>query len=103
LMDDEELYKNSLITMPKMAKRLGMTTPKFSQFLNDNLNKPFPIFINEYRIESAKILLALENPPNMDNIAEQCGFNSSSTFYSAFKKVTSLTPAKYKETISPKL
>lgn len=103
LMSRDELFKNSLITMPKIAKRLGMTTPKFSQFLNDNLNKSFSIFINEYRIEAAKSLLAIENSPNMDEISEQCGFNSSSTFYSAFKKVTSLTPAKYKAKISPEL
>jgi AraC-like DNA-binding protein len=103
LMNREELYKNSLISMPKIAKRLGMSTPKFSQLLNDNLNKSFSIFINEYRIEAAKELLSIDNPPNMDEISEQCGFNSSSTFYSAFKKVTSSTPAKYRSTISPKL
>ena len=103
LMEKEELYKNSLITMPKIAKRLGMTTPKFSQLLNDNFNKSFPTFINEYRISEAKTLLSIEKPPNMDDISEQCGFNSPSTFYSTFKKVTSLTPAKYKATIYPKL
>ncbi len=103
LMEDEALYKNSLMTMPKMAKRLAITTPKFSQLLNDNLNKSFSVFINEYRIEAAKKLLSSENPPKMDEIAEQCGFNSLSTFYSAFKKVTSSTPAKYKATSSPNL
>jgi len=91
------------MTMPKMAKRLAITTPKFSQLLNDNLNKSFSVFINEYRIEAAKKLLSSENPPKMDEIAEQCGFNSLSTFYSAFKKVTSSTPAKYKATSSPNL
>lgn len=102
LMNQEGLYKNSLITMPKVAKRLGVSTPKFSQLLNDNLNKSFSTFINEYRIEAAKALLSIDKPSNMDVISEQCGFNSSSTFYSVFKKVTSLTPAKYKATLSPK-
>jgi len=103
LMVDDELYKNSLITMPQIAKRLGMPTPRFSQLLNDNLNKSFSTFINEFRIEAAKIMLLSKEPQKMDVIAERCGFNSQSTFYSAFKKVTSQTPAKFKTENSPNL
>ena len=103
LMTDEALYKNSLISMPKIAKRLGISPPKFSQLLNDNLNKSFATFINEYRINAAKALLMLETPPKAEIIAEQCGFNSQSTFYSTFKKITSVTPAQYKANLSPKL
>lgn len=103
LMEEEKLYKNSMTNMPQLAKKLGMSTPKFSQLLNDNLNKSFSVFINEYRIEEAKKLLSRENPPKMEDVAEQCGFNSQSTFYSAFKKITSLTPAKFKAQASPNL
>jgi len=103
LMKNEALYKNSLISMPQVAKRLGMPTPKFSQLLNDNLNKSFSVFINEYRIEAAKVLLCEQDSQSIEMIAEQCGFNSQSTFYSAFKKITSQTPAVFKAENSPKL
>jgi AraC-like DNA-binding protein len=96
LMNNEELYKNSLISMPQIAKRLGMSTPRFSQLLNDNLNKSFSVFINEFRIEAAKLMIMSNPTQTMENISEQCGFNSQSTFYSVFKKHTKLTPAKYK-------
>jgi len=96
LMLDEELYKKSLITMPQIAKRLGMSTPRFSQLLNDNLNKSFSVFINEFRIEAAKAMIITNPDKTMDIIAEECGFNSQSTFYSAFKKITATTPAKFK-------
>ncbi|MBU2918141.1 helix-turn-helix domain-containing protein [Psychrosphaera sp. F3M07] len=97
LMKNEELYKNSLISMPQVAKRLGISTPKFSQLLNDNLNKSFSLYINELRIEAAKSILVSNSNQTIETIAELCGFNSQSTFYSVFKKQTKLTPAKYKE------
>ncbi|MEW6991842.1 helix-turn-helix domain-containing protein [Colwelliaceae bacterium 6441] len=103
LMVDEKLYQNSVITMPQVAKRLGMSTPRFSQLLNDNLHKSFSTFVNEYRIEEAKIMLLSPPAKKMEVIAEHCGFNSQSTFYSAFKKVTAQTPAKFKAENSPNL
>jgi len=103
LMNTEELYKNSVITMPQIAKKMGMSTPRFSQLLNDNLNKSFSVFINEFRIEAAKVMILSDNNQTLETISELCGFNSQSTFYSAFKKQTNLTPAKYKLKNSPNL
>ena len=103
LMNREELYKNSVITMPQIAKRVGMSTPRFSQLLNDNLHKSFSVFINEFRIEAAKAMILSDKKQTLETISEQCGFNSQSTFYSAFKKQTNLTPAKYKRENSPHL
>ena len=95
LMLEEELYKNPNLTSPDIAKRLNISTHLFSQFINDNLGKNFSVFINEYRIEAAKILLKSEPNLKIEVIAENCGFNSSSTFYTAFKKFTGTTPSKY--------
>ena len=100
LMTQEALYKNANLTMPQLAKRMGMSVPRFSQLLNDNLNKSFPQFVNEYRVNEAKSLLTAEKSLTMDVVSEMCGFNSQSTFYTAFKKHTDMTPAKYKSRIS---
>lgn len=96
VMNEQELFKNPNITMPKVAKRIGMSSPKFSQLLNDKLNKSFSVYINELRIAHAKQLLIEQPKQKLDIIAEQCGFNSPSTFYSVFKKHSGLTPAKYR-------
>ncbi|WP_374108005.1 helix-turn-helix domain-containing protein [Tenacibaculum aquimarinum] len=77
------------------AKKLNIRPQLLSQFLNNNLSKSFSQFINEYRIEEAKHLLKTHPNLKIEIIAEKCGFNSNSTFYTAFKKVTSTTPAKY--------
>jgi AraC-like DNA-binding protein len=97
LMAEEQLYRDANLTQPIVAKRLGVLTQRLSQLLNDNVHKPFPLFVNEYRIAEAQKLLGGEKAIKMEVVAEQCGFNSSSTFYSAFKKVTQLTPAKYRD------
>lgn len=96
---DQKLYKNPNLTLPKLAKAAKIRSHLLSQLLNDNLNKNFSNFINEYRIDEAKRMLTAENNLKMEVIAEECGFNSNSTFYSAFKKVTNTTPAKYAEGI----
>jgi len=103
LMSNEEIYKNSLVTMPQIAKRIGVSSPRLSQLLNDNLNKSFSQFINEFRIEAAKAMLSENKPQKTEVIAELCGFNSQSTFYSVFKKLTSKTPADFKASNTPKL
>jgi len=107
IMEEKELYKNANVTLPQIAKILGVSTPYLSQLLNDNCQKSFSLFINEYRIEAAKLLLVDEKKMSMDLIAEQCGFNSQSTFYSTFKKIVTATPAAFrkenKRVISPEL
>ncbi|WP_234859160.1 helix-turn-helix transcriptional regulator [Aquimarina aquimarini] len=94
----KELYRNPNLTLPQLAKELNMRSHLLSQLLNDNLNKSFSQFINEYRIRKAKTLLKKDRNLKIEIIAENCGFNSNSTFYSAFKKNTGTTPAKYAKT-----
>jgi len=95
LIKAKELYKDPNLTLPQLAKQLQMRTHLLSQFINDNLNKNFPQFINEYRIEEAKRLLKSNSKLKIEVIAERCGFNSNSTFYTAFKKITNTTPSKF--------
>ncbi len=103
LMTTEMLYTNANLTMPEVAKKMSISTQRLSQLLNDNTATSFSNFINEYRITKAKSLLLQSKKMKMDDISEQCGFNSSSTFYVAFKKFTGTTPAKYRDMPSPNL
>jgi AraC-like DNA-binding protein len=66
------------------------------------LNKHFFDFINEYRINDAKKLL--KDPTKKEitvlEILYQVGFNSKSSFYTAFKKATNQTPTAYRKSVS---
>ena len=97
VMVKENLYCDPNLSLSTLAKRLSISATQLSQLLNDNWQTSFSKLINEYRIERAKSLLLSEPNLNMENIADLCGYNSMSTFYSAFKKVEHCPPAKYRQ------
>lgn len=92
---EQGLFKNPNLTLPVLAKEVNIRPQLLSQLLNNNLNKSFSQYVNEYRIQEAKLLLRTHASLKVEVIAEKSGFNSKSTFYTAFKKVTGTTPAQY--------
>ncbi len=66
-----------------------------SKAIHEILNTTFNSLINKYRIESARKMLADENQKlSIEGIAFSVGFSSKSTFNSAFKQFTGLTPSE---------
>lgn len=96
LMSEQKCYLNPNLTLAQFAKRAGFTQAQASQVLNDRLGKSFNTYLNEYRIAEAQRILSAEPQLNLDIVAERSGFNSSSTFFSTFKKVTGQTPASFR-------
>jgi AraC-like DNA-binding protein len=98
LFETRKIYTNPDLTLSIVAKELNVRPQLLSQFINDNLNKSFTQFINEYRIDEAKRLLKESTQLKIDAVGFESGFNSSSTFYSSFKKITGTTPSNYQKT-----
>jgi AraC-like DNA-binding protein len=46
-------------------------------------------------VEEAKRMLKEETNFKIDAIGLECGFNSTSAFYSSFKKIAGVTPLNY--------
>ncbi len=104
LMETQKLYLQGDLTLPAVAEALGLSTNNLSQIINDKLLQNFYDFVNAYRVEAAKKLIA--DPAN-DNltllaIAYDAGFNSKSAFNSVFKKRCEMTPTQFKKSISAK-
>ena len=96
VMCEQQLYLNPALNLAMLAKKVGKLQTTVSQAINENLNKSFNLYINEFRIQHATSLLITAPHLNMELVAERSGFNSNSTFFSAFKKVTGQTPASYR-------
>lgn len=96
-MATERLYLDPALTLPRLARRLGMPQTRLSQLLNDNNQTPFKQYLAQLRVQEAKALLRREPLKPLETIAEAAGFQSMSTFYSAFKKVEGITPTAFRQ------
>ena len=95
LMKDEKVYCDEDLTLARLADMLELSSHQLSEYLNRHLAKNFYSFINEYRIQEAKILLK-EPGRSVLTIALNVGYNSKSAFYRAFVKETGMTPNKFR-------
>ncbi|WP_316846596.1 helix-turn-helix domain-containing protein [Pedobacter psychrodurus] len=93
----EELYKNPDLKLNDLAKKINISGHQLSQLLNDNLGKSFAAYINGFRINEACELIVNDKGIKLEAIGYEVGFNSKSTFYTAFKKYKQTTPMQYKE------
>jgi AraC-like DNA-binding protein len=97
VFEEEKLYLQPELTLSDLATRLRTNTSVLSAAINQNFDKNFNDFVNQYRVEEVK--RQLKNPDNAHlsllGIALECGFNSKSTFNRAFKKFTGQSPKEF--------
>jgi AraC-like DNA-binding protein len=98
LIAERKMFLNPQLTLAETAKELNVTTHALSQVINEKFNKSFNVYINELRIESAKILLISNKNFTIEGIGYESGFNSKSSFFTVFKKLTGQTPSEYQKT-----
>ncbi|RYD78554.1 MAG: AraC family transcriptional regulator, partial [Sphingobacteriales bacterium] len=102
-MEEKLLYKNANLKVSDLAKEIRVPGHQLSQVLNDNIEKNFTLFVNEYRISEACKILSAHNNLTIDAIADEVGFNSRSTFFAAFKKIKGMTPSSFQQSNTPDL
>jgi AraC-like DNA-binding protein len=95
VMIEKELYKNSNLSLQDLAKEINISSHQLSQFLNNNLGKNFTSYINEFRINEACKIIKTSDKFTLESVGYDVGFNSKSTFFTAFKKHTGKTPLNY--------
>ncbi|MEZ2414194.1 helix-turn-helix domain-containing protein [Muriicola sp. E247] len=95
---EHQKYLDQLLSMEKLAAELSISPGHLSKLINAYSGQNFSDYINEYRIEQAKKLLSdpTFKPYTIVAIGLECGFNSKSTFYLAFKKFTGQTPSDFR-------
>lgn len=85
------------LSLSKVAQELETNTKYLSQLINSTYNKNFNVYINELRVLEAKKIMChkLGEVITIEAISQQAGFKSKSSFYTAFKNYTGLTPADF--------
>ena len=85
-------------SLPRLAELVGDTRNNVSEAINLRYHDNFNGLLNEYRIKEA--CRRINNPAQwggltLEAIGQSVGFKSRSTFWTAFKQCTGLTPGAY--------
>ncbi|WP_231850171.1 helix-turn-helix domain-containing protein [Winogradskyella sp. PG-2] len=97
----DEPFLNPSLTIQDISKEIEIPVRELSLLINHKLNQHFYDFINTYRIEKAKNILKDPSKSKVTilEILYEVGFNSKSSFNTAFKKHTNTTPTEYRKII----
>ena len=97
-MTEQKLYHNNKLRLRDLAETINVPEYIVSQIINIGFKKNFFDFVNSYRVQEAQKLLAKTNKADLNiiEVAYEVGFNSKSTFNSAFKRLVGRTPTEYR-------
>jgi AraC-like DNA-binding protein/ligand-binding sensor protein len=84
------------ITLEQAASHVYLSPAYFSRLFKLEMGENFNTYVNSIRVQSAKNLLMNEAIPMID-IASLVGFETQSYFSKVFKRLTGVTPGKYRE------
>ncbi|WP_348729985.1 helix-turn-helix transcriptional regulator [Rheinheimera texasensis] len=97
-MEQDQLYLDATLSLPRLARHIGCSPNYISQTLNETLGLNFFDYVNRYRVQAAARQLQDTDLTVLD-IAMNVGFNAKSSFYTAFKKELQQTPSQYRAAV----
>ena len=98
LMDRERPFLDENLTLPSVAKKLGISPQLLSETLNGRLGQSFVEYINSRRISEVQklILDPRSRHKSIIALAFEAGFNSKTAFNRAFKQSVGMTPSEFR-------
>lgn len=96
---EQKKYLDPYIGLESLSNEVKISTGHLSHLVNTYSNCNFSDYINGLRIEQVKNIITDPEYLNYTIVAIglESGFNSKSTFYTAFKKFTNLSPRQFKQ------
>ena len=96
LIEEKELYRRKNLRITDVASELATNKTYVSIILNNLSGESFTTMITRYRVMYAQKLLREKPDMMLDEVADQSGFSSRTTFFRNFKVVTGMTPQEWK-------
>ena len=96
----EKLYLNKDLSREVLLEKTKVPKNKFAKLFRTYANTTYNKFINDLRLDHAVGLLHQHDNYTIDAISNECGFTSTSTFYTLFSQRFGMTPTEYKKAIS---
>ena len=100
----ERLFLNPSLRIYDVCERIHTNPSTLSKTLKKKGFRNFAHFVNHYRIEEAKRLMAITEHDiyTLEAIANISGFGTRQTFHTAFVQMTGLKPARYRSLVKRK-
>lgn len=98
-MEENLYFTGNLASLSDLAHTIKESSHHVSQVINEVMGKGFFEMLAWYRVEEARRLIR-EDPEaklTVEDIAEQVGYNSKSSFNTAFKKHSGQTPSQFRQ------
>ncbi len=101
MMEEEKPYLDPTLNLSQLSSKLGVSTKVLSQAINQVTTLNYSQYIAQYRVEEVKRLMIMAPYTKMTiaAIAYDCGFNSISTFNTAFKTFVGVTATEYRKSL----
>ena len=87
-------YKED-ISLQDVAGSLNYSDAYFCKIFKQCFNKSFLVYLTEYRVERAKVLLA-DMSINIKDVSAEVGYRDSNYFARVFKRSEGITPTDYR-------
>jgi AraC-like DNA-binding protein len=95
LFEREKIYQDPAMGRAELARELKVGEATLSRLVNARYGKTIPQLLNEFRVKDAQKLLK-ETDASIQNIFEESGFNSITTFNRVFKELSGEAPKEYR-------
>lgn len=91
------IYLSQEFNLDKLCKHLKIEKSIVVRMLYDTYQLSFNDILNRYRIYHFVLIYKYNHPrkSKIDAIIQDCGYANRSTFYLAFKKISTLTPSEF--------
>jgi len=95
--EEKKLYRNSDLTVSKLANTLNTNSNYIHQAIKHNKQINFNTFVNQYRINMIKALIAngWDKKYTIQHIYTSAGYKHQTTFNKVFKSIEGINPSEY--------
>lgn len=95
-LNEEKSFRDPELTIRKLSRKTEIPVRDLSRVINQTLKQNFFELINGYRIREAQEQLC-DPSKRISEIMYNVGFSSRSSFNTAFKRRTGLTPSQFRK------
>lgn len=97
-MEDAEIWRDSELTIEKLAKILNTNRSYLSRLINERAGVNFNQYLCKYRVEGAiSSIINSDGECLLKSLAFESGFKTASGFYKAFSRETGMPPSAFRD------